>query len=143
MRPRRRRNSRSTADLPDDLPALRADERRLQQVLNHLLSNAVKFTEAGGAVSVGASREADGRLLLFVRDTGIGIAAADMERVFEPFTQLDGTLARRFQGAGLGLYVSRALVAGHGGELSLHSVPGAGTSAEIRLPAERVIADGQ
>ncbi len=95
-------------------------------MLNHLLSNAVKFTEAGGTVSVGASLEPDGRLLLFVRDTGIGIPEEDIERVFEPFTQLDGTLARRFQGAGLGLYVSRALVAGHGGELSLRSVPGDG-----------------
>ena len=129
-------------DVPDGLPALRADERRLQQVVDQLLSNAVKFTEAGGTVSVGASLEADGRLLLVVRDTGIGIAEQDMERAFEPFTQLDSTLARRFQGAGLGLYVSRALVAGHGGELSLHSAPGAGTSVEIRLPAERLIADG-
>ena len=86
------------ADVPDGLPALRADERRLQQVVDHLLSNAVKFTETGGTVSVGASLEADGRLLLVVRDTGIGIAAQDMERVFEPFTQLDSSLARRFSG---------------------------------------------
>jgi signal transduction histidine kinase len=62
--------------------------------------------------------------------------------VFEPFTQLDGSLARRFQGAGLGLYVSRALVIGHGGELTLRSTPGEGTVAEIRLPAERVIEAG-
>ena len=124
---------------PTICPTSVAEERRLQQALNHLLSNAVKFTEAGGTVSVGASLEADGRLLLFVRDTGIGIPEADIERVFEPFTQLDSTLARRFEGAGLGLYVSRALVAGHGGELSLRSVPGAGTTAEIRLPAERLI----
>jgi signal transduction histidine kinase len=132
-----------SAHVPDDLPPLIADERRLQQVLDHLLSNAVKFTKAGGSVSVGASLETDGRLLLFVRDTGIGIPEEEIERVFEPFTQLDATLARRFQGAGLGLYVSRALVAGHGGELSLRSVPGEGTSAEIRLPAERVIADAR
>lgn len=132
-----------TAHVPDDMPPLRADERRLQQVLDHLLSNAVKFTNAGGSVSVGASLEPDGRLLLFVRDTGIGIPEEEIDRVFEPFTQLDATLARRFQGAGLGLYVSRALVAGHGGELSLSSVPGEGTSAEIRLPACRVIADAR
>ena len=70
------------ADVPDDLPALRADERRLQQVVDHLLSNAVKFTEAGGTVSVGASLAADGRLLLVVRDTGIGIAEEDMRARF-------------------------------------------------------------
>ncbi len=132
-----------TADVPADLPQLRADERRLQQALNHLLSNAVKFTEAGGTVSVGALLEADGRLLLFVPDTGIGIPEDDIERVFEPFTQLDSTLARRYQGAGLGLYVSRALIAGHGGELSLRSAPGTGTIAEIRLPADRLVAGGQ
>ena len=126
-------------DLPSDLPAVLADERRLQQALSHLLSNAVKFTEAGGTVTVGASIAGDGRLLLFVRDTGIGIPEQDLERVFEPFIQLDGSLARRFQGAGLGLYMSRALVHGHGGELTLRSIPGAGTHAEISLPAERVI----
>jgi signal transduction histidine kinase len=128
------------ADVPDDVPAVLGDERRLQQALNHLLSNAVKFTESGGTVTIGAALESDGRLLLFVRDTGIGIPEQDLERVFEPFTQLDGSLARRFQGAGLGLYVSRALVSGHGGKLTLHSPPGRGTLAEIRLPAERVIA---
>ena len=109
-------------------------------MLSHLLSNAVKFTEAGGSVSIGASLELDGGLLLFVRDSGIGIPTEDLDRVFEPFTQLDSSLARRFQGAGLGLYVSRALIAGHGGELVLRSAPGQGTAAEIRLPAERLIA---
>jgi signal transduction histidine kinase len=132
-----------TTDLPENLPQLRADERRLQQVIGHLLSNAVKFTEAGGTVSVGAEVEADGHLAVSVRDTGIGIPSADIQRVFEPFTQLDSTLARRYQGAGLGLYVSRALVKSHGGELSLNSIPGEGTLAVARLPAKRVIASGQ
>jgi signal transduction histidine kinase len=127
-------------ELSDRSLAIRADERRLQQALNHLLSNAVKFTEPGGTVTVGSALEPDRRLRLFVRDNGIGIAEQDLDRVFEPFTQLDGSLARRFQGAGLGLYVARALVAGHGGELALSSVPGTGTLAEIRLPAERMIA---
>jgi len=130
-------------EIPDDLPPIRADERRLQQVLNHLLSNAVKFTAAGGTVTAGASLVSGGGLLLFVRDTGIGIPEADLDRVFEPFTQLDSSLSRRFEGTGLGLYVSRALVAGHGGELALRSEPGKGTVAEIRLPADRLIASGQ
>jgi len=126
-------------EVPPALPAIRADERRLRQALGHLLSNALKFTEPGGTVIVGAAQEPGGGLLLFVRDSGIGIAEQDLDRVFEPFTQLDGSLARRFQGAGLGLYVSRALVVGHGGELTLRSTPGEGTVAEIRLPAERMI----
>jgi len=131
-----------TIEGADGLPPCRADERRLQQALNHLVSNAVKFTEAGGTVLLGAACEADGRLLLFVRDSGIGIRDEDLERVFEPFTQLDSSLARRFQGAGLGLYVARALVAAHGGELVLRSTPGSGTTAEIRLPAGRIVAAG-
>jgi two-component system cell cycle sensor histidine kinase PleC len=77
-----------------------------------------------------------------VADSGIGIAEADLERVFEPFTQIDSSLARRFDGSGLGLYISRALVQGHGGQLILSSRPGAGTTAEIRMPADRVIAAG-
>ncbi len=131
-----------TVELPDTVPRLRADERRLAQVLRHLLSNAVKFTEIGGTVTVGARLEPDGDLVIFVRDTGIGISEGDLERVFEPFTQLDSTLARRYQGSGLGLYVSRALVAGHGGRLALRSRVGEGTTAEVRLPAGQLLADG-
>ena len=78
-----------------------------------------------------------------MRDTGIGISEEDLDRVFEPFTQLDSSLARRFQGAGLGLYVSRAFVTGHGGKLVLRSTPAKGPTAEIRLPADRLIASGQ
>ena len=129
-----------TAELPDHLPQLRGDERRLAQVLRQLLSNAVKFTEIGGTVTAGARLERDGGLLIFVRDTGIGIPEGDLDRVFEPFTQLDSTLARRYQGSGLGLYVSRALVAGHGGRLTLTSRAGEGTTAEIRLPATQLAA---
>jgi signal transduction histidine kinase len=126
-------------DLRPGLPTVRADERRLAQVLNQLLSNAVKFTEAGGVVTVAAEVDAAGDLLITVADTGIGIAEADLERAFQPFTQLDGTLSRRFEGAGLGLYLSRALVEGHDGRLRLRSRPGEGTTAEMRLPGGRLI----
>lgn len=126
-------------ELPAALPAVRGDERRLMQVLNHLLSNAIKFTQAGGTVTVGARRLPSGDLLVFVQDTGMGIEPQYLERVFEPFTQGDDTLARRFQGAGLGLYLSRALVAGHGGTLALDSRVGEGTTARIQLPADRLL----
>jgi signal transduction histidine kinase len=131
-------------DPPEDLPHLRADDRRLSQVIGHLLSNAIKFTEAGGSVTLEAAiaPEDGGGLLIRVADTGIGIAADDLDRVFEPFTQIDSSLARRFDGSGLGLYVSRALVQGHGGQLVLRSSPGIGTTAEIRLPADRLVAAG-
>jgi signal transduction histidine kinase len=121
-----------------NLPAVRSDERRLTQALRQLLSNAIKFTDAGGTVTVGAQRDTNGDLLLSVRDTGIGIPEQDLERVFEPFTQLDSDFSRRYQGAGLGLYIARALVVGHAGQLTLRSRPGEGTTAEIRLPAERL-----
>jgi signal transduction histidine kinase len=131
-----------TAELPRTLPMLRGDERRLAQVLRNLLSNAVKFTEIGGSVAAGARLEPNGGLLIYVRDTGIGIPGDELDRVFEPFTQIESTLSRRFQGAGLGLYMSRALVAGHGGTLALRSELGEGTIAEIRLPADMLFADG-
>jgi signal transduction histidine kinase len=124
-----------TVDLPADLPDLNADERRLHQALAQVVSNAVKFTNPGGTVTVGARMETDGDLLLYVEDTGIGIAPESLDRVFEPFIQLDDALSRRYQGAGLGLYVARAMVMGHGGRLTLRSTPGIGTVAEIRLPA--------
>jgi len=113
-------------------------------VLGHLLSNAIKFTGAGGSVTVSAVIAANdgGGLLIRVADTGIGIAEHDLDRVFEPFTQIDSSLARRFDGSGLGLYVSRALVQGHGGHLVLSSRPGVGTTAEISMPAERLVGVG-
>ncbi|MBV8577345.1 MAG: PAS-domain containing protein [Acetobacteraceae bacterium] len=126
-------------DTSSELPIVQTDERRLRQVLNHLLSNAVKFTSEGGTITVSGAVDGTGELVLEVADTGIGIAETDLGRVFEPFIQLDGTLSRRFQGAGLGLYVSRALVESQGGQLRLKSQPGAGTIAEIRLPSHCVV----
>jgi signal transduction histidine kinase len=130
-------------DIPEGLPLLRADARRLAQVFAHLLANAIKFTEAGGTVTIDAEAmdppEDGAGLVIRIADTGIGIAEQDLDRVFEPFTQIDASLSRRFDGSGLGLYVSRALVQGHGGQLVLRSRPGVGTTAEIRLPADRLV----
>ena len=125
-------------DVAAGIPALCADQRRLAQTLDHLIGNAVKFTEPGGSVTLTAAVRPDGWLVLAVADTGIGIAEPDLERVFEPFTQIDSALSRRFQGSGLGLYVARALTEAHGGRLVLTSRLGVGTLAEIRMPPERV-----
>nr|WP_255575316.1 PAS-domain containing protein [Caldovatus aquaticus] len=122
------------------LPRLRADERRLRQVLLNLISNAVKFTPRGGSVTLSAAIEpATGDLLFRVADTGIGMPREDIPRAFEPFTQLDDSLARRFGGSGLGLPLSRALVEAQGGGLTLESAPGAGTVATVRLPRARLL----
>ena len=111
----------------------------MQQVFSNLISNAIKFTEPGGSVTLSASLEDEGDLVIQVTDTGIGIAADQIAHVFEPFTQADSGLARRYEGSGLGLYFSRALVQAHGGTLTLHSVVGEGTTAEIRMPARRLV----
>jgi signal transduction histidine kinase len=119
---------------------VRGDSRRLKQVALNLLSNAIKFTAPGGRVTARAVWEDDGALCLDIADTGIGIAERDLERVFEPFSQADSGLARKHEGTGLGLPLTRALVELHGGALWLDSTPGRGTVAHVRLPAERVLA---
>ncbi len=124
-------------DVPADVPLLRADDRKLHQVLLNLLSNAIKFTPAGGTVAVRVSAVKDGDVVIRVSDTGIGIAKHELERVFEPFVQLDSSLARKYEGTGLGLALSRRWIEFHGGTLMLESDLGAGTVAEIRLPRER------
>ncbi|TCZ64323.1 PAS-domain containing protein [Roseicella aquatilis] len=126
--------------LPPALPPLRADELRLRQVLLNLVSNAVKFTPRGGRVAVGAMLEPGGDLVLRVSDSGIGILPEDIPRAFEPFTQLDSSLSRRFHGSGLGLYLSRALAEAQGATLMLESTPGVGTVAILRFPKSRLLA---
>lgn len=126
-------------DLPHGLPAVRGDARRLRQALHHLVANAVKFTDAGGQARITVQYEQPGGdLLLKVSDTGIGIAEADLDRVFEPFAQVESPLNGVYPGSGLGLYVSRALMRAHGGELLLRSRPGEGTTAVMRIPSERL-----
>lgn len=124
-----------TLDAAPGLPALDCDARRLRRILAALLSNAVKFTEPGGKVTLSATREADGTVLLHVADTGIGMAPEDIPRAFEPFTQLDQALSRRFGGSGLGLHLARLLTEAMGASLTLDSAPGVGTTATLRLPA--------
>lgn len=121
------------------LPQVRADRRRLKQVLLNLLNNAVKFTPEGGSIEVQAETDKGGGLRLLVVDTGIGIAPKDMEVVFSMFGQVDGSLARKYDGAGLGLPLSRRLMEKHGGRLDLVSAPDQGTTAIVTLPADRVI----
>ena len=129
-----------TVEVPPGLPPVRADERALKQILLNLLSNAVKFTPAGGQVTLQARLDPDGGMALAVRDTGIGIAAADLPKALASFAQVDSSLTRKYEGVGLGLPISRALAELHGGRLELASAPGAGTTATVHLPADRVIA---
>jgi PAS domain S-box-containing protein len=116
-----------------------ADAEKVRQVLLNLLSNAVKFTEPGGQITVGCGRSAcaddePGMAELWVRDTGIGIAPEQTERVFEPFVQVGRTLSAPSEGTGLGLAISRDLARGMGGELTAESTPGRGSTFRLHLP---------
>ncbi len=123
----------------DDLPLVLGDQRKIKQVLINLLSNALKFTEQGGTVTVTAHTNCDGELLINVRDTGIGISEGDISKVFQPFVQADSGLDRRFDGTGLGLAISKAMVELHNGDIELESEVGVGTSVSVRLPKDRIL----
>lgn len=118
-----------------DVPSLLVDPRRLAQALGNLLANALKFTPENGAVRLCARLRTDGGVALVVEDSGIGMAPETIAAALEPFRQLDGTLSRRFEGAGLGLSIAKALAELHGGALKIQSAVGEGTSVTIALPA--------
>jgi signal transduction histidine kinase/GAF domain-containing protein len=121
------------ADLPPDLPVMRADRQRLTQILTNLVGNAIKFTAPGGQVQVRAGVEED-RLVLAVSDTGMGIPSHALAHVFDRFYQVDTGETRARGGTGLGLAITRQLVEGHGGSIQLHSVPNEGTTVTVTLP---------
>jgi PAS domain S-box-containing protein len=119
----------------DAAPRARADREKTQQILINLLTNAVKFTPAGGRVAVRTRRDASDRLVLVdVSDTGIGIPAEKLASVFEPFVQVKSEQSRRAEGTGLGLAISRDLARGMGGDLTVSSRPGAGSTFTLHLP---------
>ncbi|MBI3498462.1 MAG: PAS-domain containing protein [Proteobacteria bacterium] len=117
----------------DDIGSLRADERRLKQALFNLLSNALKFTPSGGRVTLAARRQG-AMVALSVSDTGVGIAESDRERVFDRFER--GQQSGRAAGAGLGLSLVRSLIELHGGEVTLDSALGQGTTITCLVPAD-------
>jgi len=126
-------------EYPDTLPALRADERLLKQILINLLSNAIKFSQAGGKVAVSIQCREDSGHVIQVADAGIGIAPKDISKVLSKFGRVDGDLCRKYDGAGLGLPLTKVLVELHGGSLDLQSEIGVGTTVTLRFPAARVV----
>ncbi|QUS42358.1 PAS domain S-box protein [Tardiphaga alba] len=123
-------------DAPKDLPEVNGDPRAFRQILLNLVSNAIKFTERGGSVTVTAGVEA-ARLIVRVRDTGVGIAADDLARIGDPFFQAGQTYhQRRHEGTGLGLSIVKSLVGLHGGEMQVQSRVGEGTTVTIALPLD-------
>ncbi|WP_332827847.1 response regulator [Ramlibacter sp.] len=123
-------------DLAGDLPpSIYTDRHRLDQVLRNLLANAIKFTERGSVV-LRVAREGADRIAFEVRDSGIGIPASQHELIFEAFRQADGTSSRKYGGTGLGLSISRDLARLLGGDISVDSTPGQGSTFTVVLPLE-------
>ena len=122
-------------DAGDDIPEMLTDEAKVAQILRNLISNALKFTEKG-EVRVTARHEPDRRLVIFrVRDTGIGIANNDLDRIFEEFSQVDSAVQRKVKGSGLGLPLSRSFAELIGGTIQAESVPGQGSVFTLTIPA--------
>jgi len=124
-----------TASVPDDLPMLIADARSVKQILLNLLTNAVKFTPKGGAVSLSVTAR-EGNLHLAVRDTGIGIPGKTLERIGLPFEQAENDPMRAREGTGLGLALVKSLVEKHGGRMQIESREGFGTTVSVELPLD-------
>ena len=122
-------------EIAEGVGALRADQRKLKQIMLNLLSNAVKFTPDGGNISVQA-RQTDEVLEVAVSDTGIGIAPADQDTVFQEFRQVGGSYTNKQEGTGLGLALTRRLVELHGGSMGLHSALGQGSTFTFTIPRQ-------
>ena len=122
------------AVLAADLPRVRADRDRLAQILINLVDNAVKYTPAGGQVTVSAHATSPGLVEVAVRDTGVGIPAPDLPRITERFYRVDKARSRELGGTGLGLAIVKHLVIAHGGELRIASEVDKGTLVRFTLP---------
>jgi signal transduction histidine kinase len=122
-----------------NLPALHADALRVKQVILNLLTNAIKFTLAGGDVEVAGEIGREGEFLLSVRDTGIGMAPDMIPIALEPFRQIASPFTRNVEGTGLGLSLVKVLTEQHGGEIAIDSTPSMGTVVRLRFPPSRTL----
>jgi len=138
------------AETTESLPNLRADDRKVKQILLNLLSNAIKFTPPGGTATISASYDPSDSFKIQVADAGIGIAAEDIDKALSQFGQVESTYNRKFDGTGLGLPLTNALAKLHGGSLELdggslelESQPNLGKTVTIKFPSWRVISEAQ
>lgn len=130
---------RLVLDFPPDFPGLRGDSRRLEQALDNLVSNAIKYSPRGGTVRIhGAATPVE--VLLSVQDEGVGIPLDEQERIFDRFYRVEGPETRAVAGTGLGLYLTRAIVRAHGGRIWVQSAPGQGSTFFVALPRQTGLA---
>ncbi|MEM6381269.1 MAG: histidine kinase dimerization/phospho-acceptor domain-containing protein [Pseudomonadota bacterium] len=127
--------------LPLSVPKVVSDVRSIRQVVLNLMSNAIKFTDAGGQIIVSTLYEPTGEVSLRVRDTGRGMTSADVELALEPFRQVPTTINQVITGTGLGLPLTKALVEANKAQFALESTPGEGTLAKVTFPSQRVLAE--
>jgi PAS domain S-box-containing protein len=130
---------RLVIDVAPNLPPFRGGERALKQIVLNLLSNAVKFTPQGGTAAIEVGLNAQSGVEIAVSDTGIGIPADAIERLFQPFYQVDAKISRRYGGTGLGLAITKKLVDAHDGQIAVASAPGKGTRVTVSFPPERTL----
>lgn len=127
--------ARIRVTVPDDLPVLHTDRQLLGRVLANLLDNALKYSAEDEPCELGAQARGEDHIEFWVRDRGIGIEAAELERIFDPFYQVDSSSTRRFPGTGLGLSMARDLLRNLGGTIAVESAFGEGSTFTVRLPA--------
>jgi signal transduction histidine kinase len=123
----------------DRLGEVTADRRRMRQVLDNLISNAIKFSHESGEIILTAKKDSEGGLLIEIRDFGVGIKEESIPHMLEPFVQAESKYNKSFQGAGLGLSLSNLLVKMHGGKVWIESEQGKGTTVFVRLPEKRLV----
>ncbi len=130
----RKKGVRLLCDQANAVPKVHCDREKVRQCLINLVSNAVKFTQGGGTVTVGAKAAPGERVALFVSDTGIGIGHEHLAKVWDVFYQVDGSSTREYGGAGLGLAIVKSFTEAHGGEVQVRSNPGSGSTFTMFLP---------
>lgn len=126
-------------EIPRDFPYVQGDPRRLEQVIDNLVSNAIKYSPRGGVVDI-RGRSTPAEVILTVSDEGVGIPLEEQERIFDRFYRVEGPETRAVSGTGLGLYITRAIVEAHGGRCWVSSTPGQGATFFVALPRETGLA---
>jgi PAS domain S-box-containing protein len=129
------RNHTMQISFPDDFPVIQGDSRLLRQVIDNLLTNAIKYSPQGGTITVGG-RYHPQSVTVFVRDEGVGIADSDQGRIFERFFRVDGNLTSKTKGTGLGLYLAKTIIEAHHGTIGVKSQPGHGSTFFFTLPRD-------